>query len=220
MSKEIARFQLTSGANNLERWVIPDNVNVITENTDNTHYSEAFQHNFYNSAIINFDTSLYGYLWASSVLLFDASCIITVERSTDSGSTWSNYRTVYFQRLVDSFYTSSGSGDSGIGGTYWINMTSNDAQCISSVLPICTNATDFNNAVTNIYVPPVQITEAGAGSGYIGNSLLSNKKMIGYNVPTSSDAGTETESTNEYHSEGVTGKAKVGNGKVKITFLG
>lgn len=67
---------------------------------------------------------------------------------------------------------------------------------------------------------PSSATEAGAGSGYIGNSLLSNKKMVGYNVPTSSDAGTETESTNEYHSEGVAGKAKVGNGKVKITFLG
>lgn len=67
---------------------------------------------------------------------------------------------------------------------------------------------------------PSSVTEAGAGSGYIGNSLLSNKKMVGYNVPTSSDSGTETESTNEYHSEGVAGKAKVGNGKVKITFLG
>lgn len=89
-----------------------------------------------------------------------------------------------------------------------------------------TSGIDGNNTETNLYnwlinaMPVVPSTEAGAGSGYIGNSLLSNKKMVGYNVPTSSDAGTETESTTEYHSEGVTGKAKVGNGKVKITFLG
>ena len=82
------------------------------------------------------------------------------------------------------------------------------------------NQEDMYLAISGSQVQPVQITEAGAGSGYIGNSLLSNKKMVGYNVPTSSDAGTETESTNEYHSEGVAGKAKVGNGKVKITFLG
>ena len=213
MSKEIARFQLTSGANNLERWVIPDNVNVITENTDSTHYSETYQHKFYNSAIINFDTSLYGYLWASSMLLFDASCQITVERSTDGGSTWSNYRTTNFQTLRGSFYTSSG-GDSGIGGTYWINMNSNDSQCISSVLPIYDNATDFNNAVTNVYVP--EKTSGGAGSGYIGNSLLSNKKMVGYNVPTSSAESTKTESSNEYSASPVSGKPKAGNGHAKI----
>lgn len=59
----------------------------------------------------------------------------------------------------------------------------------------------------------------GAGSGYIGNSLLSNKKMVGYNVPTSSAEGTKTESVNEASATPVSGKPKSGNGFVRIKFL-
>lgn len=59
----------------------------------------------------------------------------------------------------------------------------------------------------------------GAGSGYIGNSLLSNKKMVGFNVPTSSSADTKTESTNEYSESGSVGLPKAGNGKARIKFL-
>lgn len=61
--------------------------------------------------------------------------------------------------------------------------------------------------------------KGGAGSGYIGNSLVSNKKMVGYNVPTSSDTATKTETINEYSETPVSGKPKAGNGYVKITFL-
>lgn len=60
---------------------------------------------------------------------------------------------------------------------------------------------------------------AGAGSGYIGNSLLSNKKMVGYNVPTSSAEGTKTESVNEVSASAVSGKPKSGNGFARIKFL-
>ena len=59
----------------------------------------------------------------------------------------------------------------------------------------------------------------GAGSGYIGNSLLSNKKMIGYNVPTSSAEGTKTESVEVFDSNYVANKPKAGNGHCRIKFL-
>lgn len=63
------------------------------------------------------------------------------------------------------------------------------------------------------------IKSGGAGSGYIGNSLLSNKKMVGYNVPTSSAESTKTESVNEASETPVSGKPKIGNGFARIKFL-
>lgn len=60
---------------------------------------------------------------------------------------------------------------------------------------------------------------AGAGSGYIGNSLVSNKKMVGYNVPTSSDAGTKTESVEIYAERASSNKPKQGDGYAKIKLL-
>lgn len=63
------------------------------------------------------------------------------------------------------------------------------------------------------------ISSGGAGSGYIGNSLLSNKKMVGYNVPTSSAEETKTESVSEASENPVSGKPKIGNGFARIKFL-
>lgn len=59
----------------------------------------------------------------------------------------------------------------------------------------------------------------GAGSGYIGNSLLSNKKMVGYNVPTSSAVSTKTESVEDAKNKATSGKPKIGNGYARITLL-
>lgn len=59
----------------------------------------------------------------------------------------------------------------------------------------------------------------GAGSGYIGNALLSNKKMVGYNVPTSSAEATKTESVNVFDSNYVAEKPKAGNGHARIKYL-
>ena len=59
----------------------------------------------------------------------------------------------------------------------------------------------------------------GAGSGYIGNSLLSNKKMVGYNVPTSSVEGTKTESVQVFSLTPLANTPKAGNGFVRITWL-
>ena len=70
-----------------------------------------------------------------------------------------------------------------------------------------------------IYYQDDEPKSGGAGSGYIGNSLLSNKKMVGYNVPTSSAEGTKTESVNEVSASAVSGKPKSGNGFARIKFL-
>lgn len=63
------------------------------------------------------------------------------------------------------------------------------------------------------------VAGAGAGSGYIGNSALFNKKMYGNNVPESSDAGTKTTSVTSKSSSAISNKPKVGDGYVKIKYL-
>ena len=63
------------------------------------------------------------------------------------------------------------------------------------------------------------LLSGGAGSGYIGNSLVSNKKMVGYNVPTSSAEGTKTESVSVYSATKEANKPKAGNGFARIKLL-
>lgn len=60
----------------------------------------------------------------------------------------------------------------------------------------------------------------GAGSGYIGNEFLSNKKMVGFNVPTSSTASTKTESVQTCNIAPYADTPKVGNGFVRIHYKG
>lgn len=78
---------------------------------------------------------------------------------------------------------------------------------------------DGSTKSEDIYNTFVAKSGGGAGSGYIGNSLVSNKKMVGYNVPTSSAEGTKTESVNEVSASAVSGKPKSGNGFARIKFL-
>ena len=60
---------------------------------------------------------------------------------------------------------------------------------------------------------------SGGGSGYIGNSLLTNKAMYCYNCTESSEMSTKTISTT-CHSENPTSNcAKEGNGYAKITLI-
>lgn len=59
----------------------------------------------------------------------------------------------------------------------------------------------------------------GAGSGYIGNSLLSNKKMVGYNVPTSSAESTKTESVSQASATPTPNVPKIGNGFARIKLV-
>lgn len=61
--------------------------------------------------------------------------------------------------------------------------------------------------------------QGGAGSGYIGNTSVKNKKMVGYEVPTSDTESTKTESVSSYNAKGSTDRPKSGNGKVRIRRL-
>ena len=60
----------------------------------------------------------------------------------------------------------------------------------------------------------------GGGSGYIGNSLLSNKNMYCYNCTESSDEITRTLSTTCNEETPTSYCAKKGNGYARITYMG
>ena len=60
----------------------------------------------------------------------------------------------------------------------------------------------------------------GGGSGYIGNSLLTDKYMYCYNCSTSTATATKTYTTTNVSASAVSDYAKSGNGAAKITFLG
>ncbi len=60
----------------------------------------------------------------------------------------------------------------------------------------------------------------GGGSGYIGNSLLTNKAMYCYNCAESSDVSTKTISTTCHSTTPTENCAKEGNGYAKITYVG
>ena len=62
-------------------------------------------------------------------------------------------------------------------------------------------------------------TGAG-GSGYIGNSLLTNKAMYCYNCTASSNAATKTVSTTCTNKNATEKCSKQGNGYAKVTYIG
>lgn len=74
-------------------------------------------------------------------------------------------------------------------------------------------------AIYQSFMNMIESPSGGAGSGYIGNTLVSNKKMVGYNIPTSSAESTKTESVNEASESPVSGKPKIGNGYAKIKLI-
>ena len=59
----------------------------------------------------------------------------------------------------------------------------------------------------------------GGGSGYIGNSLLTNKKMVCYNCAENSDEATKTVKTTCANATATEDCAKSSNGYAKITLL-
>ena len=61
---------------------------------------------------------------------------------------------------------------------------------------------------------------AGGGSGYIGNSLLTNKAMYCYNCEESSEESTKTISTTCAEETPTENCAKKGNGYARITYIG
>lgn len=60
----------------------------------------------------------------------------------------------------------------------------------------------------------------GGGSGYIGNSNLIQKSMYCYNCATSDAESTRTYSTTNVSENPISQYAKIGNGYVKITYVG
>lgn len=60
---------------------------------------------------------------------------------------------------------------------------------------------------------------ATGGSGYIGNPLLKEKYMVGYNVEASNEESTKTISTTNVSQDAISDYAKKGNGYARITNL-
>ena len=60
----------------------------------------------------------------------------------------------------------------------------------------------------------------GGGSGYIGNSLLTDKYMYCYNCTTSDEESTKTYTTTNVSDTPTSDYAKGGDGAIKITFIG
>lgn len=98
--------------------------------------------------------------------------------------------------------------------TGWVVCRHVDTNCY-----VCGGDNDTGRMIYYAYMYGEISPSGGAGSGYIGNSLVSNKKMIGYNVPTSSSESTKTESVNEASANPVSGKPKAGNGFAKIKLV-
>ena len=69
------------------------------------------------------------------------------------------------------------------------------------------------------YGGSVSVSSAGGGSGYIGNTLLTEKAMYCYNCPESNEVSTKTISTTCVDSNPTAACAKSGNGYAKITLL-
>lgn len=184
----------------------------VYNNTDSNRNILQRDRVVYNSAFIRRTSSQY-----LMMILLDAGDTIYWEQSTNGGSSWST-------AVSDSINTKGNGNIYGqstpalIDGYVYTDFALNNwAEEIVTDLPIFTSIEDYNTYITNVYVP--EITSGGAGSGYIGNALVSNKKMVGYNVPTSSATGTKTESVEVFDSNYVANKPKAGNGHVRIKFL-
>ena len=65
-----------------------------------------------------------------------------------------------------------------------------------------------------------KLSSGSGGSGYIGNSLLTNKVMYCYNCTASNDTNTKTVSTTNSSATPTANYAKSGSGAVKITYVG
>ena len=65
-----------------------------------------------------------------------------------------------------------------------------------------------------------KLSSGSGGSGYIGNSLLTNKVMYCYNCTASNNTNTKTVSTTNASATPTANYAKSGSGAVKITYVG
>ena len=69
------------------------------------------------------------------------------------------------------------------------------------------------------YGGSVSVSSSGGGSGYIGNTLLTNKAMYCYNCSESNEESTKTISTTCINSTPTSACSKQGNGYARITLI-
>lgn len=117
-------------------------------------------------------------------------------------------------------------GTSAFDGTRYTTSFNSVAACLSYCADHFRNVEVYVNGVAWVTIDDTKYAHliiplsGGAGSGYIGNEFLSNKKMVGFNVPTSSAASTKTESVQTCNIAPYADTPKVRNGFVTIKFLG
>lgn len=182
------------------------------DNSDTTKYIESDGIRVYNSAILSYNSTAY---W---ILLFNTSEDVINQFNGSSFRTTTYYTKQgnnCYSRYVENnpslvFLTTTLNGVE----VYYNDNDTQRGSIGNSNIPIFYDPQEFRN-----YITLNNNNGGGAGSGYIGNSLLSNKKMVGYNVPTSSAEGTKTESVNEISASAVANKPKSGNGHARIKFL-
>ena len=116
-------------------------------------------------------------------------------------------------------------GTSAFDGTRYTTSFNSVAACLSYCADHFRNVEVYVNGVAWVTIDDTKYAHliiplsGGAGSGYIGNEFLSNKKMVGFNVPTSSTASTKTESVQTCNISPYADTPKVGNGFATIKFL-
>lgn len=145
-------------------------------------------------------------------------------QDSDFGTNYGYYRSIFIEQsytygfnFQDSAYNCYGGFSYKIinsktyRGQTWLGFSEQFLPLIWTTIPLSNFVINGERYDSN--------KSGGAGSGYIGNSLLSNKKMVGYNVPTSSAESTKTESVNEVSASAVSGKPKSGNGFARIKLI-
>ncbi len=78
----------------------------------------------------------------------------------------------------------------------------------------------YGGYIANNYDTSIDAIPGAGGSGYIGNSLLTNKAMYCYNCEESSEESTKTISTTCTSETPTENCSKQGNGYARITYLG
>ena len=114
-------------------------------------------------------------------------------------------------KLIDGKKLYIGVGGQGINNAYNGDGSGGGATSISKI------AGELSSLIN--YKSDILIVSGGGGSGYIGNSLLTNKVMYCYNCEESYEESTKTISTTCSEETPTSYCAKKGNGYARITLV-